>query len=236
MGRVTGRRPLLVVVNGLPGSGKSTLARRYAAGHLDAVVVDVDAVRAATQPDPLSHEAGLRAREVAAAQVREHLGAGRDVVVPQLLVRPDFLAVLSDVARDAGADLRHVVLLAGPDVVRSRLATRQAASARPEHALAARLLVAAAGPEPVDGTEADTTLDTLRAPVRARRDDGRTTWDPPRRCPWRGRPHLCGFCRSDLRPGSVERAAVAPGGPLPSDAWGVGSSRARSSSSWPLLR
>lgn len=163
MGRVTGRRPLLVVVNGLPGSGKSTLARRYAAGHLDAVVVDVDAVRAATQPDPLSHEAGLRAREVAAAQVREHLVAGRDVVVPQLLVRPDFLAVLSDVARDAGADLRHVVLLAGPDVVRSRLATRQAASARPEHALAARLLVAAAGPEPVDGTEADTTLDMLRA-------------------------------------------------------------------------
>ena len=53
-----------------------------------------------------------------------HLASGRDVIVPQLLGRVEAIEAFEAVARDAGARVREVVLLAERDDVLSRFATR----------------------------------------------------------------------------------------------------------------
>ncbi|EOD69323.1 ATP-binding protein [Amycolatopsis vancoresmycina] len=115
----------LILVNGPPGSGKSTLARRYADDHPPALALDVDRIRAMlggwrTSPG----EAGLLAPEIALAAARTHLGAGHDVVVPQLVARPGFPERLEALAAECGATFHEVVLLPGREVVRRRFAAR----------------------------------------------------------------------------------------------------------------
>ncbi|KDN18272.1 AAA family ATPase [Amycolatopsis rifamycinica] len=115
----------LILLNGPPGSGKSTLARRYAEDHPPALALDVDRIRAMlggwrTSPG----EAGLLARDIAAAAARTHLAAGHDVVVPQLVARPGFAERLEAVASECGASFHEVVLLPGREVVRRRFAAR----------------------------------------------------------------------------------------------------------------
>jgi len=115
----------LILLNGLPGSGKSTLARRYADDHPPALALDVDRVRALiggwrTAPG----EAGLLARDIAVAAARTHLAAGHDVVVPQLLARPEFPERLEALARETGARFHEIVLLPGREVALRRFVER----------------------------------------------------------------------------------------------------------------
>ncbi|WP_233226010.1 AAA family ATPase [Amycolatopsis sp. CA-126428] len=101
----------LILLNGPPGSGKSTLARRYAADHPPALALDVDRIRAMIGGRRASPgEAGLLARDIAAAAARTHLGAGHDVVVPQLVVRAGFPERLEALASECGASFHEVVL------------------------------------------------------------------------------------------------------------------------------
>ncbi|WP_326946122.1 ATP-binding protein [Amycolatopsis sp. NBC_01307] len=115
----------LILLNGPPGSGKSTLARRYAGDHPPALALDVDRVRALIggwreSPGP----AGLLARDLAVAAARTHLAAGHDVVVPQLLARPEFAERLEALARETGARFHEILLLPGRDEVVRRVAER----------------------------------------------------------------------------------------------------------------
>jgi predicted kinase len=116
----------LVLLNGPPGSGKSTLARRYADEHPPTLALDVDRVRALiggwrTTPGP----AGVFARDIAVAAARTHLAAGHNVVVPQLLARPEFPERLEALARETGASFHEIVLLPGREVALRRIVERE---------------------------------------------------------------------------------------------------------------
>jgi len=103
----------LLHLNGPPGVGKSSVARAYAADHPGALLLDADVV--------VSMISGWRdafwetlhvARRLAAAMAREHLVAGADVVLPQLVTRDDEIAPYLAAVDDAGATYVEVVLLA----------------------------------------------------------------------------------------------------------------------------
>lgn len=101
----------LILLNGPPASGKSSLARRYAEARSDVAVVDIDVIRGSLElwPErPL--EAGLRARRIAIDQIAQLLGSGHDVIVPQLLGRPDFAEQLQAVAHGSHARFTYVAL------------------------------------------------------------------------------------------------------------------------------
>ncbi|MEU4520874.1 AAA family ATPase [Amycolatopsis sp. NPDC024027] len=115
----------LILLNGPPGSGKSTLARRYADNHPPALALDVDRIRAMIGGRRASPaEAGVLARDIAVAAARTHLGAGHDVVVPQLVVRAGFPERLEALAGECGASFHEVVLLPGREAVRRRFSAR----------------------------------------------------------------------------------------------------------------
>ncbi|MEV4058014.1 AAA family ATPase [Amycolatopsis sp. NPDC049688] len=115
----------LILLNGPPGSGKSTLARRYADDHPPALALDVDRLRAMLGGWRASPgEAGSLARDIALAAARTHLGAGHDVVVPQLVARPGFPERLEALAAECRASFHEFVLLPGRAVARHRFAAR----------------------------------------------------------------------------------------------------------------
>jgi predicted kinase len=103
--------PSLILLNGPPAVGKSTLARMYANDHPLALNLDIDVLRAQLgrwRDDPGA--AGLAARRVTLAAARAHLTAGRDVVIPQLVARVEFIEQLAAAARDSRAVFREVML------------------------------------------------------------------------------------------------------------------------------
>lgn len=120
--------PILILLNGGPASGKSTLARRWARARPLALALDVDIVRAMLgdwEADPAG--AGRAARALALSMARTHLAAGRDVVVPQYLARPDFIDQLDAVASDVGAVFLEVALQVDAEVADRRFRERGAA-------------------------------------------------------------------------------------------------------------
>ncbi|MEU4773545.1 AAA family ATPase [Micromonospora sp. NPDC023644] len=133
--------PRLIVLNGPPGCGKSTLARRYVEDHPLALDLDIDRIRELVggwreHPGP----AGLLARAVALAAARAHLAGRHDVIVPQFLGRPEFIAQAERVARDAGAEFHEIVLLDDKENALRRFAERSRTSTDPAHLDAQRLL------------------------------------------------------------------------------------------------
>lgn len=143
--------PVLVLLNGPPGCGKSTLATRYAADHPLTLALDIDRVRAMLggwRRHPT--EAGLAARELALVAARTHLRAGHDVVVPQLLARPDFLVRLERLAAEVGAPFVEIVLLDTREAARRRFVDRTARAETRDHVEAAAALDAAGGLDELD--------------------------------------------------------------------------------------
>ena len=133
--------PRLILLNGPPASGKSTLARRYGVDHPLALALDIDVVRSLLGgwlDDP--EAAGVAARAMALAMAREHLRAGRDVVVPQFLARPQLPEQLELLARDVDAEFAEVVVDLDPDQMLTRFVRRTAEAGRGEHRDAAELL------------------------------------------------------------------------------------------------
>ena len=100
----------LILLNGAPGVGKSTLARRHADDHPLTLVLDIDIVRSLLGPTDDITSSWLAARARALAMAECHLRAGHDVVVPQYLGRPEFIAQLRSVAGATDAVFTHVVL------------------------------------------------------------------------------------------------------------------------------
>src|SRR4051812_46763675 len=96
--------------------------------------------------DEHEQESGRLARRMALAMAREHLAAGHDVVVPQLVARPEFAIQLRDLAADVGASFHEIVLLDKPGAAATRFKARAADDVwRAHHAEAARMIEAAGG-------------------------------------------------------------------------------------------
>ncbi|WP_375475714.1 AAA family ATPase [uncultured Jatrophihabitans sp.] len=153
--------PRLIVLNGMPAVGKTTLARRYAADHRLTLVLDLDSIRrllGGWRDDPT--QAGLVARELSVPLAGAHLRAGRDVVVPQYLARPEFLGQLEAVGSEAGADYAEFVLTDDRDTLFRRFAERTAAAAEPAHVEAGEQ-IAQLGGEPVLGAMYDRLLQLI---------------------------------------------------------------------------
>lgn len=140
----------LILLNGAPASGKSSLARRFAEDHPFCLVLDIDDVRGMLgrwADDP--EQSGLAARALATAMARTHLATGRDVVVPQLLGRVEFIDELQSLAADGLADWYEAVLTASPDTLLERLAHRSAQPSRQADVDASTLLTRAGGEDAV---------------------------------------------------------------------------------------
>jgi predicted kinase len=110
----------LILLNGLPGVGKSALAAAWSARHPGTLDLDIDLIRSLITGDP--RDTGEPARALGLAMAAEHLRGGHDVVVPQLVARPDQVPRFADVAALAGAHFVHVVVEAPADVVADRVA------------------------------------------------------------------------------------------------------------------
>lgn len=149
------------------------MAARYVEAHPFALCLEIDRVRRLIghwRDDPL--RAGLLAREIAFAAARTHLDSGNDVVVPQYLGRVDVLARFEQVADEAGATYREIVLTANRDVCAARFLARNAASARdpagePTHA-DSRFLLERYGGEAQLGAMYDRLLLVIAARPQAR--------------------------------------------------------------------
>ena len=95
---------------------------------------------------------GVRARALASAMAREHLGSGHDVVVPQYLGRLDYIEELEQLARRAGVPFVEVMRQTPLEDTVSRFARRTAAGKLPEHRDAAALVGRAGGRTELQGT------------------------------------------------------------------------------------
>jgi len=121
----------LLLLNGLPGAGKSAVARALAAGRPGTLVLDVDVVRTLISGDPADPadpvDTAEQARHLALDMARSHLRTGADVVVPQLVARPDQVARFARAATDGGARFVHAILRVAAPTLARRTAADDAA-------------------------------------------------------------------------------------------------------------
>ncbi|HWV78495.1 MAG TPA: AAA family ATPase [Isoptericola sp.] len=118
----------LLLLNGLPGAGKSAVARALAAGRPGTLVLDVDVVRTLISGDPADPaDTAEPARHLALDMARSHLRTGADVVVPQLVARPDQVARFARAATDGGARFVHAILRVAAPTLARRTAADDAA-------------------------------------------------------------------------------------------------------------
>ena len=116
---------MLLVINGAPGIGKSTLARRYVDGLPLALLVELDQIRMQLGGWADRDESRIVARSLALELMRAHLSTGRDVVVPQFLGRPQYLADMRNVAETVGTAYVEVCLTCAPETLIERFQTRR---------------------------------------------------------------------------------------------------------------
>jgi predicted kinase len=116
---------VLLVINGAPAVGKSTLARRCADDHPLALVLDVDLLRTQLGGWRDDDDSKGVARDLGIALAAAHLAAGHDVIVPQYIGRPDYIARLRAVAEATGVDFVEVVLTDDPARIVERFRQRR---------------------------------------------------------------------------------------------------------------
>lgn len=104
--------------------------------------------------------AGLQARRLALALVRQHLNDGYDVVMGQYLARASFIGQLEQVAAETVARFIEVALVVDEVTLARRLGARRAQPSRPEHSANDKL---------VSPSDAKTLLRSIELLCRQRR-------------------------------------------------------------------
>jgi predicted kinase len=115
---------VLVHLNGATAVGKTTVAEVVADARPGALFLDIDSIRVSMPGWREDDESKGRARAIGFAAAAEHLRNRGDVVLPQLVGRVDVLLQLQQIARDAGAELVEVLLVAPRDVLLRRFRAR----------------------------------------------------------------------------------------------------------------
>jgi predicted kinase len=100
------KKPVLIVMSGLPGSGKSTIAERIAA-QLQIPIFSVDPIEAAMLEAGMQQgfETGLAAYLVAATLASEHLKLGISVVIDAVNAEEEGKNTWRELGRTYGLDL-----------------------------------------------------------------------------------------------------------------------------------
>jgi hypothetical protein len=156
MPRETGRRPVVIWINGAFGAGKTTIARRLVALRPDAWLFDPEQIGfmlralgpgggpADFQDLPIWRELIV---SVLAAAIAQH--PGRLPVVPMTLARKAYFREIMGGLTAKGVDVRHFTLLASPETLRRRIRWRISRPASRKWALAQveRCVSALAGPD-----------------------------------------------------------------------------------------
>jgi pyruvate formate-lyase activating enzyme-like uncharacterized protein len=97
------------------------------------LLLDIDEIRMKLGQWQESDRAKLIARQLAVVIARAHLGAGFDVIVPQLLGNGDFIVTLAQVADELGAEFFEVMLQISAEQGIDRFVARRAALAHADH-------------------------------------------------------------------------------------------------------
>ena len=116
---------ILLHLNGPSAVGKTTIAERIVEARPGAMWLDIDAIRVSMPgwlDDPGSKQ---RARDIGFAAAVEHLRAGHDVVLPQLVMRIDVIAQLQQLSSSVGAVFVEVMLTAERDELVRRFHARR---------------------------------------------------------------------------------------------------------------
>jgi predicted kinase len=138
----------LIMLNGPPAIGKSTIAARYVDDHPLALDLDLDRIRSLLgrwREDRTA--AGLATRVIGLAAARAHLRSGHDVIVPQLLTRPELLDAMAEVADQTGAEFIEIALLDSADSSLRRFAERTERGTDPVHVEIGAIVAADGGEE-----------------------------------------------------------------------------------------
>ena len=110
----------------MPGSGKSRLAAEVVMLRARARVVDIDDLRVRFDDWQTQRATMAAARERACDLIAEHLAAGDDVIVPQFVSRPEFVARLRSIAATHRASWIEVVVDVETVIAVGRFRSRRA--------------------------------------------------------------------------------------------------------------
>lgn len=114
-----------IFINGLPGSGKSTYARKFVESRPGWLNLDVDVLRGLLGTAAVDFEkAGAEVRPLALAVLREHIGAGGNVVMPQLFFTPEESADFEAAVVEAGGHVYWALLTENVDECWRRVVDR----------------------------------------------------------------------------------------------------------------
>ncbi len=117
--------PNLIIINGPAGIGKTTIAHRYIEDHPLSLLASTDEF-ISNMGQWLMHEEEGRLLSFALLKgvIAQHLSAGYDVIVPQLLINSEDGAALEEIARQHGAVFYEFVLMAPKDEATARILER----------------------------------------------------------------------------------------------------------------
>lgn len=128
--------PHLVHLNGAPAIGKSAVAAALVRYRALALNLDIDEIRVRLGGWQEHDQSKQIARDLGFLMAGQHLGGGFDVVLPQLLVRPEIVKRVERIALDAGAEFCQVLLVAPVEVCLERLASERRVGEHPRRAFA----------------------------------------------------------------------------------------------------
>ena len=141
---------VLVLLNGAAAVGKSTIAGRLVGLRPLALNLDIDTIRSQLgRWLDTPTEAGLAARALAISMISTHLAEGHDVVVPQLLMRHDFIRELEAAAVAADATFIELALDIDRAEAVSAFDMRSDAPTQSTHQDAAELVQRSSAEDPV---------------------------------------------------------------------------------------